>query len=349
VGHGALAERAILPVLPSRDALPYAIRLTSEVTSSNGSSSMATVSGCALALLDAGVDLPGGPVAGVSVGLAPGDDGCLLLDITGTEVRDEKRIYIGPAFVILTFVGPLSRCSFLSRTVFSGSLRSYGTPEFRQFVCFDSTDSSCSPSPTSQDFKVAGTADEVTAFQLDVKRPLPLTILPKALDLAREGRVAILRAMEAECEDSLGGLRPRGTMKSRHRMAVIKFDPNRRRDLIGPGGSVLRQLEDRFLVELDLTQEGRCLLYGETSSVERAKGVIQDLVCDVEPGEEYRGTIIEVKDFGLVVEILRNKEGLLHISEMKGSDFRIGDTIEVVATKVDNASNKIRLSLKNNI
>ena len=195
---------------------------------------------------------------------------------------------------------------------------------------------------------MAGTVGEITALQLDVKRPLPISILSRALGLAREGRVAILREMEAECEDGLGGLRPRETMKSRHRMAVIKFDPNRRRDLIGPGGSVLRQLEDRFLVELDLTQEGRCLLYGETSSVESAKGVIQDLVCDVEPGEEYRGTIIEVKDFGLVVEVLRNKEGLLHISEMNGREFRIGDTIEVVATKVDHANNKIRLSLKDN-
>lgn len=219
-------------------------------------------------------------------------------------------------------------------------------PGFRPF---DFSGLVAHPLADSQDFKVAGTADEVTALQLDVKRPLPMSVLHRALGLAREGRVAILRAMEEQCEDSLGGLRPRGTMKSRHRMAVIKFDPNRRRDLIGPGGSVLRQLEDRFLVELDLTQEGRCLLYGETSSVERAKGVIQDLVCDVEPGEVYRGTIIEVKDFGLVVEILRNKEGLLHISEMKGSEFRIGDTIEVVATKVDHASNKIKLSLKDNI
>ncbi|EJK46347.1 hypothetical protein THAOC_34988, partial [Thalassiosira oceanica] len=169
-----------------------------------------------------------------------------------------------------------------------GPLRSHGMPGFRPF---DFSGLVAHPLADSQDFKVAGTADEVTALQLDVKRAV--RGLPRRAPAARDD--------EVQAQDGGDQVRPQPPE-----------GPDR------AGGSVLRQLEDRFLVELDLTEEGRCLLYGETSSVERAKGVIQDLVCDVEPGEVYRGTIIEVKDFGLVVEILRNKEGLLHISEMKG-------------------------------
>ena len=182
-------------------------------------------------------------------------------------------------------------------------------------------------------------------MQLDVKQPLPLENLLAALDLAKEGRRAILNAMENECRNTLPGLHPRPSLKSTApRVEVIAFDPNRKRDLVGPGGAVLRQLEDRFDISLDLSQEGRCIIFGSPTSVSKAKRVIMDLVSDVEVGGVYEGTVIEVKDFGAVVELLRNKEGLLHVSELTDdaagkhpggnlglvkSHLKVGDKIEV--------------------
>lgn len=146
------------------------------------------------------------------------------------------------------------------------------------------------------DFKICGTAGGITAMQLDVKRPLPHESLLGALDLAKEGRHAILNAMEKHCRNTLPGLQPRPSMKSTApRVEVIHFDPNRKRDLVGPGGAVLRQLEDRFDISLDLSQEGRCLIFGPLSSVASAKNVIMELVSEIEEGGVYEGTVIEIK------------------------------------------------------
>ena len=258
IGHGTLAEKGILPVLPSPSNFPYAIRMTSEVTSSNGSSSMATVCGATLALLDAGVPLTE-PVAGVSVGLArkaidvdnDSSSECLLLDITGTEDY-------------------------------------YG----------------------EMDFKIVGTQNGVTAMQLDVKTPLQIETIIEAMELAKQGRISILKKMNTCSNNSSCGviknLKPRSSMKkTAPRVEVVRFDPLRKRDLIGPGGAVLRQLEDRFGVYLDLSQEGQCLLHGRDSEmVSMAKAAVMDLVADVEEGEVYKGTVIEIKDFGAVIELL---------------------------------------------
>ncbi len=129
-------------------------------------------------------------------------------------------------------------------------------------------------------------------MQLDVKQPLEIATVVNALDLAKEGRRAILNAMDNECRETLPGLQPRSSLKhTAPRVEIIKFDPNRKRDLIGPGGAVLRQLEDRFNVSLDLSQEGQCLVFGpEREDVKQAKNVIMDLVSDVEEGEIYEGT-----------------------------------------------------------
>ena len=315
IGHGALAEKAIRSTIPSANEFPYTIRLTSEVTGSNGSSSMASVCGATLALLDAGVPISYA-VAGVSVGLAlngsiesakgePNASG-LLLDITGTEDH-------------------------------------YG-------AC---------------DFKIAGTEDGVTALQLDVKRPLPLEVIADALGLANAGRNAMLSEMSVLSDETSYGtishLSPRPTLKdSAPRVAIVRFDPLRKRDLIGPGGAVLRQLEDRFGVSLDLTQEGQCLLYGANREmVGKAKSAVMDLVADVEEGEVYEGTVIEIKDFGAIIELLRNKEGLLHVSELGdmdshpkgnlgvvGKHLRVGQKIEVLCIGVDPVQGSIRLSRK---
>lgn len=205
IGHGALAEKSILPVLPSASEFPYAIRMTSEVTSSNGSSSMASVCGVTLSLLDAGVPITA-PVAGVSVGLVQdkhNNSHQLLLDITGTEDH----------FGVI-------------------------------------------------DFKVAGTREKVTAFQLDVKEALSFSVIADALNLAKVGRNAIIEEMKAQCNTSSKGdisdLSPRPEPKATApRCSVVRFDPARKKDLLGPGGVVIRQMEDRFNVSLDLTQEGK--------------------------------------------------------------------------------------------
>jgi polyribonucleotide nucleotidyltransferase len=314
VGHGALAEKAILPVLPSPSNFPYAIRMTSEVTGSNGSSSMASVCGATLALLDAGVPIKA-PVAGLSVGLAKRvlngiTEYQLLVDITGTEDH-------------------------------------YGL----------------------MDAKIAGTYDSVTAIHMDVHEPLPHHIVFDTLRLAKMSRGVLLDEMKSladqSCDWVMDDFSPRAELKpSAPRVEVVRFDPMRKKDLLGPGGTVIRQMEDRFNVSLDLTQEGRCLLFGDDQEmVRKARVAVMDLVSDVEVGETYEGTIIEVRDFGVIVELLRNKEGLCHVSEMASRDaikrhpqgaiglvksmVRVGQKFEVECIAVDEVMGTISLRPSN--
>jgi polyribonucleotide nucleotidyltransferase len=215
------------------------------------------------------------------------------------------------------------------------------------------------------DFKIAGTRTGVTAVQLDVKEPVPNEILVQALNLAKSGRVAMLDVMQEQSRKSFGGnfCRPE-PKESAPRVEVVRFDPQRKRDLVGPGGAVLRQLEDRYGVSLDLTQEGQCLLFGANrENVEQAKWTVMDLVADVVQGEVYTGTVIEIKDFGAIVELLRNKEGLLHVSELSADDdearrhpegnagfvrshLSIGQKIEVLCIGVDPIQGSVKLSRK---
>lgn len=306
VGHGALAEKAILPILPPPDQFPYAIRMSSEVTGSNGSSSMASVCGATMALLDAGVPIQA-PVAGLSVGLVKhAEQFQLLVDITGTEDH-------------------------------------YGL----------------------MDAKIAGTYDCVTAIHMDVHEPLPLQIVFDALRLAKASRGVLLDEMKSQAAMSsdwgMTDFSPRTELKaSAPRVEVVRFDPMRKKDLLGPGGSVIRQMEDRFNVSLDLTQEGQCLLFGDDQEmVAKARVAVMDLVSDVEAGETYEGTVIEIRDFGIVVELLRNKEGLCHVSEMASRDdirnhpegsiglinslVQIGQKIQVECITVDQVMGTIRL------
>jgi len=310
VGHGALAEKAILPVLPSPSQFPYAIRMTSEVTGSNGSSSMASVCGATLALLDAGVPISA-PVAGLSIGLVKREDRGtvefqLLVDITGTEDH-------------------------------------YGL----------------------MDAKIAGSYDRVTAIHMDVHEPLPHHIIFDALRLAKDSRGVLLDEMKSQaiqsCDWNMIDFNPRPELKpSAPRVEIVRFDPMRKKDLLGPGGTVIRQMEDRFNVSLDLTQDGQCLLFGDDQEmVRKARVAVMDLVSDVEVGETYEGTIIEVRDFGVIVELLRNKEGLCHVSEMASRDdiknhpsgsvglvssmVQIGQKMEVECIGVDQIMGTIRL------
>jgi polyribonucleotide nucleotidyltransferase len=215
------------------------------------------------------------------------------------------------------------------------------------------------------DFKIAGTENAVTALQLDVKQPLSLTIVAKALELANSGRRAILKEMEVQTRASTNGvisnLLARPNFKdSAPRVEVVRFDPMRKRDLLGPGGVVIRQMEDRFNVSLDLTQEGQCLLFGEDQeTVKAAKAAVMDLVADVVVGGVYEGTVIEIRDFGAIIELLRNKEGLCHVSELADIDeikshpngtmglvndmLYVGQLLEVRCTAVDPVQGTIRL------
>lgn len=215
------------------------------------------------------------------------------------------------------------------------------------------------------DFKVAGTRNGVTAIQLDVKRPLPQNVLFDALRLANLGRAGILDTMSHHTQSTFGKTGRRDEPKPKApRVEVVHFDPNRKRDLVGPGGVVLRQLEERYGVDIDLTQEGKCLLFGpDRNMVEKARATVMDLVSNVVEGEVYTGTVIDIKDFGAIVELLRNKEGLLHVSELTldqeemkthpegiagfvRKELRIGDKIELLCIGVDVVKGTVRLSRK---
>ncbi|GMH56553.1 hypothetical protein TrRE_jg12395, partial [Triparma retinervis] len=236
-----MAEKAILPILPDASEFPYVVRMTSEVTSSNGSSSMATVCGTMLALMDAGVPVKE-EVAGISVGLVERDGDYLpLLDITGTEDH-------------------------------------YG----------------------EMDFKIAGTREKITAIQLDckLKEGVPLDVLLNSMDLAKTGRNKILDTMKMELDA------PRREVKSSApRVEIVRFDPARKKDLVGPGGVVLNQIEAHYGVVLDLSQEGQCLIYGEGGEdsyeggrgVKEARNAVNELVADVEVGGVYEGVVLDVK------------------------------------------------------
>jgi polyribonucleotide nucleotidyltransferase len=215
------------------------------------------------------------------------------------------------------------------------------------------------------DFKIAGTRKGVTAIQLDVKEPLPISILIEALNLAKEGRVAIIEEMDKQCIQTFGGELGRQEPKQlAPRVEVVRFDPQRKRDLVGPGGIVLRQLEDRYGVALDLTQEGQCLLFGANRDmVQNAKQTVMDLVAEVVEGETYIGTVIELKDFGAIIELLRNKEGILHVSEISTDpdearrhpegltgyvrqQLKLGQKIELLCIGVDPIQGTVKLSRK---
>ena len=289
IGHGHLAERAIEPVIPAVDAFPYTIRLVSDILESNGSTSMATVCGCSLALMDAGVPIKSA-VSGAGVGLVKeGDEWELLTDIQGTE----------------DFLGDM-------------------------------------------DFKVAGTAEGITAIQLDMKiRGISFEIMEAALERAREGRFHILSIMN-EC---LAAPRPE-LSKFAPRILFIRIDPSKIGAVIGPGGKMIREIE-KTGASINVEDDGTITIASvEASAAATARRMIEDLTSDAEIGRIYNGTVKRIMPFGAFVEILPGKEGLLHISELdhkrveKVEDVvQEGQRIEVKVIDVDNTG-KMRLSHK---
>jgi len=272
IGHGALAERSVLPVIPDEDTFPYAMRITSEVMESNGSTSMASVCSGVLALMDAGVPISR-PVAGISVGLVTEKDDAgaikeyrTLLDIIGSE----------------DFFGDM-------------------------------------------DFKLCGTSEGVTGYQLDLKLPgLPLSILEEAITVAKDGRSKVLDVMTQTLSE------PRKQLsKYAPRIETTKIDPERIGELIGPGGKIIRGIQAETGTEISVEEDGTVRVYAiKLEGLERAMELIKRQTADIEVGAIYKGRIVSVKDFGAFMEVLPGKDGLIHISELALN--RVEKTTDVV-------------------
>jgi polyribonucleotide nucleotidyltransferase len=290
IGHGALAERAILPVLPSNDKFPYTIRIVSEVLESNGSSSMATVCGSTLSLMDAGVPIKA-PVAGIAMGLIhENGEAAILSDILGDEDH-------------------------------------FG----------------------DMDFKVAGTAEGVTAIQMDVKIwGIPKEIMERVLEQAREGRRFILGKMNETISE------PRKDL-SRHapRIITLQIKPEKIRDIIGPGGKTIRSIVDQTGVKVDVEDSGLVKLASPNyEAIEKAIAMVKRLTQEVEVGGFYMGKVLRILNFGAIVELFPGTDGLIHISQLaegrvkEVSDIlKEGDEVMVKVIDID-PQGRVRLSRK---
>ncbi|HEX9093081.1 MAG TPA: polyribonucleotide nucleotidyltransferase, partial [Coriobacteriia bacterium] len=267
IGHGALAERALLPVIPAEEDFPYTLRIVSEVLESNGSSSMGSVCGSTLALMDAGVPISA-PVSGIAMGLIKeGDDVAVLTDIQGLE----------------DFLGDM-------------------------------------------DFKVAGTAKGITAMQMDNKaKGLSVDILRKALLQAKEGRAFILGKMLAEIAE------PRADLSEfAPRVITIKIPTDKIRDIIGPGGKMIRSIIEATGADIDVNDDGTIYIASRDQGGEEAVRRIQMITKEPEIGEKYTGRVVTIQPFGAFVELFPGKDGLLHISRVaKGRVDRVEDVLNV--------------------
>ncbi len=296
IGHGALAERSVKPVVPHESDFPYAIRVSSEVMESNGSTSMATVCSAVLALLDAGVPLRR-PVAGISVGLV-------------SEFDD---------------AGALKRYTTLTDIL--GSEDHFG----------------------DMDFKLCGTSEGVTGFQLDLKLPgISLDILNEAIDLAREARSKILNVMAEALPTHRTEMSPYAP-----RIETVKIPVDKIGLLIGPGGKTIKGIVAETGAEINIEDDGSVHIYSSNGdSLRRAKEIISGMTKEIEVGDIYQGTVVTIKEFGCFVEVLPGKDGLVHVSEL--ADFRVknvedvvsvGDSIWVKCIGVDDKG-RVKLSRK---
>ena len=292
IGHGALAERALLPVIPPVEEFPYAIRVVSEVVSSNGSTSQGSICGSTLALMDAGVPIKA-PVAGISCGLIQDDDGSFttFIDIQGVED-------------------------------FHGEM----------------------------DFKVAGTKKGITAIQMDLKNDgLTMEIIKNALDITYDARVQILDQVMLPC---IAEPRPE-VSKYAPKMITMHIDPDKIRDVIGKGGSVIQKIVAESGAKIDIDDDGTIHIASpDAESCEKAKKCIDDIVFVPEVGQLYYGRVVRLMTFGAFVELAPGKDGLVHISKLadhrieKVEDAcKIGDMMWVKVTEIDEKG-RVNLSHK---
>ena len=272
IGHGALAERSLEPIVPSENDIRYAIRISSEIMESNGSTSMASVCGGMLALMDAGVPVKN-VVAGISVGLV-------------TEHGED---------------GQLKRYELLTDII--GSEDHFG----------------------DMDFKLCGTDNGVTGFQLDLKLPgVSHQIMAEAIQRAKEARTKILQIMRVALD------KPRAELsKYAPRIETIKINPEKIGALIGPGGKTIKGIVAETGAEINIEDDGSVHIYATSGeSMQRAKEIIGGMTKEIEIGQTYQGRVVSTKEFGAFVEVLPGKEGLVHISEL--ADFRVKRTEDVV-------------------
>jgi polyribonucleotide nucleotidyltransferase len=289
IGHGALAERALTALIPDEQAFPYTLRVVSDILESNGSSSMATVCGASLALMDAGAPMVA-HVGGVAMGLVKeGDKHAILTDIAGAEDH-------------------------------------YG----------------------DMDFKVAGTRDGITGLQMDIKVPNVTTVIMKeALEQARRGRLFILDKM-------YGAVGQPSTSISQYapRIYTLNIPTDKIRDVIGPGGKVIRGIIEQTGVKIDVEDDGTVhVASADEASAKKALQIISDITAVAEVGKTYLGTVVRLVDFGAFVEIFPGTDGLLHISEIAENrirdvrdELKEGDQILVKVLAIE--GNKIKLSRK---
>lgn len=290
IGHGRLARRGLQAMLPDSDRFPYVIRVVSEITESNGSSSMASVCGASLALMDAGVPLKA-PVAGIAMGLVKeGERFAVLSDILGDED------HLG-----------------------------------------------------DMDFKVAGSANGVTALQMDIKiEGITPEIMEKALHQAHAGRIHILNAMNEVIATSRKEINAHAP-----NFAVIDIDPEKIRDVIGKGGATIRQLTEETGAVIDIDDNGTIRIFGENKAATKAAiAKIEAITAEVEVGKTYTGKVARIVEFGAFVNVLPNTDGLVHISQI--SDARIenvndvlkeGQMVNVLVQDIDNRG-RIKLTMK---
>jgi len=290
IGHGALAERAIQPVIPKEDAFPYTVRIVSDILESNGSSSMATVCGGSLSLMDAGVPIKA-PVAGIAMGL----------------IKEQER------YAILTDI--------LGMEDHLGDM----------------------------DFKVTGTRQGITAFQMDVKiSGVDLALLEEALTRARDARLHILDIMEqtiAKPRPELSAYAPR--------IIILKVKPDKIGEIIGPGGKMIRSIIEQTGAKIDIEDDGSVFIAStDQKAGELAQKIILQLIEEPEIGKEYMGKVKRITAFGAFVEILPGQDGLLHISELDNRRIKqvedvlsVGDEVKVKIIGID-PEGKIRLSRK---
>jgi polyribonucleotide nucleotidyltransferase len=289
IGHGALAERSVIAAIPDEQKFPYTLRVVSDILESNGSSSMATVCGASLALMDAGVPITS-PVGGVAMGLVKeGDKYAILTDIAGAEDH-------------------------------------YG----------------------DMDFKVAGTREGITALQMDIKVPnVTAALMKEALEQARKGRLFILDRMAdviSESRTELSQYAPR--------IYTTKIPQDKIRDVIGPGGKVIRSIIEQTGVKIDVEDDGTIhVASNDQAAADKALQIIADLTATAEVGKTYLGKVVRLVDFGAFVEIFPGTDGLLHISEISENrvkevrdELKEGDQIMVKVLGIE--GNKIKLSRK---
>src|SRR6478672_10557932 len=292
VGHGALAERALTPMVPTEEQFPYTMRIVSDILESNGSSSMASVCGGSLAMMDAGVPLKDA-VAGIAMGL----------------VMDEST----GKYAVLSDI--------------AGAEDHYG----------------------DMDFKVAGTAAGITALQMDIKvSGITTEVMTKALEQARQGRLGIL----AKMREALGGSRENISLFA-PRIVTIRIPVDKIRDVIGPGGKMIRSIIERTGVKIDVEDDGRVnVASADGASAQKAISIIQELTATPELNKTYLGKVQRITDFGAFVEIMPGTDGLLHVSEIANhrvkdvrDELKEGEQILVKVINID-PTGKIRLSRK---